>query len=210
MPPRYMGGEYWSRRISGPELSHSIYARVCMTLAPALGMVWQFVGREAVATEYLSKDPAHLAKLQRDRRKRIRRVDYMPGRDALAVFEARQEIETPGSLAATNSAVLDAILIEWAELTGIKCGEVEPPMSLARLELRARPMTLAKSHAINRARVRCGAKRHRDGEPCQALSEPGKRRCRFHGGKSTGPRTPEGKARCTANLPRQAASAHSG
>lgn len=51
-----------------------------------------------------------------------------------------------------------------------------------------------------RERVTCGARRHRDGQPCQALSEPGKRRCRFHGGRSTGPRTPEGKARALANL----------
>jgi hypothetical protein len=50
--------------------------------------------------------------------------------------------------------------------------------------------------------VPCGAKRHRDGQPCQALSEPGKERCRFHGGRSTGPRTPEGKERALANLRR--------
>ncbi|MCR9061933.1 MAG: helix-turn-helix domain-containing protein [Rhodobacteraceae bacterium] len=43
-------------------------------------------------------------------------------------------------------------------------------------------------------RVVCGAKTRR-GTPCRAKSEPGRRRCRFHGGKSTGPRTPEGKAR---------------
>lgn len=43
-------------------------------------------------------------------------------------------------------------------------------------------------------RVVCGAKT-RNGTPCKCKSEPGKKRCRFHGGKSTGPRTPEGKAR---------------
>ncbi|MEX0349854.1 MAG: HGGxSTG domain-containing protein [Paracoccaceae bacterium] len=43
-------------------------------------------------------------------------------------------------------------------------------------------------------RVACGAKT-RKGRPCRALSEPGRNRCRFHGGKSTGPRTDEGKAR---------------
>lgn len=43
-------------------------------------------------------------------------------------------------------------------------------------------------------RVRCGAKT-RKGYPCKNLSEPGKRRCKFHGGKSTGPKTEEGKAR---------------
>ena len=50
-------------------------------------------------------------------------------------------------------------------------------------------------------RVPCGGKRRRDGLPCQALSVPGKRRCKWHGGCSTGPRTPEGLARVTANLP---------
>nr|WP_281282923.1 HGGxSTG domain-containing protein [Rubellimicrobium rubrum] len=43
-------------------------------------------------------------------------------------------------------------------------------------------------------RARCGALT-RKGLPCQAHSEPGRRRCRFHGGKSTGPRTAEGVAR---------------
>jgi hypothetical protein len=52
----------------------------------------------------------------------------------------------------------------------------------------------------NQARVICGARRRRDGEPCQGLSVPGKRRCKWHGGASTGPRTDEGRARSMANL----------
>jgi hypothetical protein len=52
----------------------------------------------------------------------------------------------------------------------------------------------------NQARVICGAKRRRDGQPCQGLSVPGKRRCKWHGGASTGPRTEEGRARSIANL----------
>ncbi len=51
---------------------------------------------------------------------------------------------------------------------------------------------LAKRPA--RLRVSCGAKTRAGGE-CQNKSEPGKRRCKFHGGKSTGAKTPEGKAR---------------
>lgn len=45
----------------------------------------------------------------------------------------------------------------------------------------------------------CGAKNRR-GEPCQCklLLKGGK--CKFHGGMSTGPRTPEGKARVLAAL----------
>jgi hypothetical protein len=43
----------------------------------------------------------------------------------------------------------------------------------------------------------CGAKNRR-GEPCRLTIVPGKRRCRFHGGLSTGPKTVEGKARVAA------------
>ncbi|MDU8911784.1 HGGxSTG domain-containing protein [Aestuariicoccus sp. MJ-SS9] len=43
-------------------------------------------------------------------------------------------------------------------------------------------------------RQECGAKT-RNGNPCRLLPEPGKQRCKFHGGKSTGPTTEEGKAR---------------
>lgn len=49
-------------------------------------------------------------------------------------------------------------------------------------------------------RVICGARTKRNGLPCRAKSEPGKRRCKWHGGLSTGPKTPEGKARALANL----------
>ncbi|MBP6748054.1 MAG: hypothetical protein KA144_00325 [Xanthomonadaceae bacterium] len=86
----------------------------------------------------------------------------------------------------------------------------------ARMDITsARPEFLPTSHAraganktgslptggkANQARVVCGAKRRRDGQPCQALSVPGKQRCKWHGGKSTGPRTPDGRARSLANL----------
>ena len=45
-----------------------------------------------------------------------------------------------------------------------------------------------------RYRQPCGAKT-RKGHQCRLMSEPGRRRCKFHGGKSTGPKTPEGKAK---------------
>jgi hypothetical protein len=45
---------------------------------------------------------------------------------------------------------------------------------------------------------RCGA-RNRRGLPCQAPAVRGKRRCRLHGGHSTGPRTLEGLARLRAS-----------
>ena len=72
------------------------------------------------------------------------------------------------------------------------------PLARARMTSSDKP----RKQANSRQRVRCGATRHRDGQPCQAMSEPGKRRCRFHGGRSTGPKTAEGKARALANLRR--------
>ncbi|TMA35218.1 MAG: hypothetical protein E6J87_04400 [Deltaproteobacteria bacterium] len=40
----------------------------------------------------------------------------------------------------------------------------------------------------------CGA-RTRMGRPCRAPCVPGRKRCKLHGGRSTGPRTAEGLAR---------------
>lgn len=80
--------------------------------------------------------------------------------------------------------------------------------AIARLKLLKR-MTEAEARAHLREEVRhyrdkirkyelCGAKT-RKGTPCKALALPNGR-CRFHGGCSTGPKSPEGKARALANL----------
>ena len=45
--------------------------------------------------------------------------------------------------------------------------------------------------------IRCGAKT-RSGVPCAKFPMEGKRRCRLHGGLSTGPKTPEGRAAISA------------
>lgn len=44
---------------------------------------------------------------------------------------------------------------------------------------------------------RCAAKT-KSGAPCQKHQIAGRTRCRLHGGLSTGPKTPEGKAACVA------------
>jgi hypothetical protein len=158
---------------------------------------------------YLSKDRGRLAKGQRARRARMVRVDYMPGKDAQAIIAIKRDQCRPGSLSATNSAVIDAIVTEWADLTGIKYGEVESPMTSGSMpELndtyaRAYDFGTPTPEFVPAPRAgadACGAKRHRDGQPCKARPEPGKARCRFHGGRSTGPRTPEGKSRAQQNL----------
>jgi len=45
------------------------------------------------------------------------------------------------------------------------------------------------------AALRCGARRKRDGQPCQSPAMVNGR-CRLHGGASTGPRTEAGRKRC--------------
>jgi hypothetical protein len=55
-------------------------------------------------------------------------------------------------------------------------------------EIRLRERGLKKISKV----LRCGALT-RSGKPCQCKPEEGKRRCRFHGGKSTGPKTEAGR-----------------
>ncbi|WP_374502335.1 HGGxSTG domain-containing protein [Pseudoxanthomonas sp.] len=125
----------------------------------------------------------HANAAQRAYRSRRVRIDYAPGEAAAAVLDALRA--ESGHL--TNRAVLDAIVTGWAA--------VYRPEFLD-MPMRAR-MTLAgpDSKPSSLESVVCGAKRHRDGQPCEALSVPGKRRCRFHGGASTGPERPKGRRR---------------
>ncbi|PTV94685.1 helix-turn-helix protein [Rhodobacter aestuarii] len=67
--------------------------------------------------------------------------------------------------------------------------QVEAAFIARVIRLRARTEAAAAKR-----RVICEAKT-RKGTPCRCKSEPGKRRCKFHGGKSTGAKTPEGRER---------------
>jgi hypothetical protein len=59
---------------------------------------------------------------------------------------------------------------------------------------------MAKPGPHGKDKQRCGALvRHRHGF-CRKWPVPGKERCRFHGGRSTGPLTDEGKARSLAAM----------
>lgn len=175
---------------------------------------------------YLSKDRAHINKGQRARRTRNPRIDYYPSKEVLATIAAKRGRWYPLN---TNSGILDAIVSEWTALTGIKRRKVERPKSSAKrpeladkyarandsgtgvlqvtqavsgistrfAQARAREIASAATRATRR--VTCGAKT-RTGKPCRSKSLPGKRRCKWHGGCSTGPKTTEGKARALANL----------
>ncbi len=49
----------------------------------------------------------------------------------------------------------------------------------------------------------CGARSRQTGQPCRLTVLCAGGRCRYHGGRSTGPRSAEGKAKVTANLRHQ-------
>lgn len=48
---------------------------------------------------------------------------------------------------------------------------------------------------LAQAAPRCGARAKSTGKPCQRPACRGRTRCHLHGGRSTGPRTAEGRAR---------------
>ncbi|OYY88342.1 MAG: hypothetical protein B7Y61_02830 [Rhizobiales bacterium 35-66-30] len=60
--------------------------------------------------------------------------------------------------------------------------------------MRARGLSGDGTPLVWTKRPTCGATT-RNGGKCKLHVLPGKFRCRMHGGLSTGPRTPEGKAR---------------
>ena len=140
---------------------------------------------------------------QRARRASNPRIDYYPSAGSLAAISEKRGQFYPLN---TNSGVIDAIIAEWAELTGINNQSKSKPMTSGRVPelsdaMRARMTSVPSGpqDRTNQERVVCGAKTQA-GHPCRGKSEPGKRRCRWHGGRSTGPRTTEGRARALANL----------
>ncbi len=60
------------------------------------------------------------------------------------------------------------------------------------------PMYWTKAIVAAREAPRCGAHARTTGKPCRGAAMANGR-CRMHGGKSTGPRTPEGLKKCREN-----------
>jgi transcriptional regulator with XRE-family HTH domain len=121
------------------------------------------------------------------------------GREAVGYWEAKA-----GPIACRYGAVrrfLDALGIDPAPYPPPRAearfdaarAAIEAQVEAAMTQWRARQADKLAKEAAKR-RVTCGAKT-RKGNPCRNESEPGKRRCKFHGGRSTGAKTPEGRAR---------------
>lgn len=106
------------------------------------------------------------------------------GRHAVTYWEAKAKV-CRNAWAVKRIAGVLTLPPAWATLRGEALGASD----VALIALAAR-LTLQSA----RRRVKCGAKT-RKGTPCRCQSEPGKKRCKFHGGMSTGAQTPEGRAR---------------
>jgi len=67
---------------------------------------------------------------------------------------------------------------------------------------RAQQAEADRKIAVKEQPATCGA-RTRNGTPCKRRPVPGKRRCHLHGGRSTGAKTSEGRARLSAMMTRR-------
>lgn len=119
-------------------------------------------------------------------------------RDAVRYWEAKAEVDARGWAPRRFFNALGLMVYPPSIRARAGRGFTAIDDMQARLDAEVeRRLTVWCEQEARRAdlrRVRCGA-RTRKGTPCRSLSEPGRRRCRFHGGKSTGPQTPEGLAR---------------
>jgi len=155
---------------------------------------------------YLSKDREQINRAKRAYRARNPRIDYYPSKDALAIIKAKYGRSAPCN---NNSGILDTIVREWAQDRNLIDKNIKPYGFGNRPELRhpirARAIDFgttalrAESLPNPMRRVICGAKTQ-TGKPCRGKSMQGRRRCKWHGGCSTGPKTSEGKAKALANL----------
>jgi len=116
------------------------------------------------------------------------------------VWECRDDVDLHGWAARRMLSALGADPLPVYSRTNARArawGLIQNPERArldALVEMQIAASRIREAGRAARLRVRCGAKT-RKGTACRNMSEPGKRRCKFHGGLSTGPRTPEGRAR---------------
>jgi transcriptional regulator with XRE-family HTH domain len=119
-------------------------------------------------------------------------------RDAVQYWEAKARVNLGGwaPLRILEALGLAALTHQYARAGGWGLsGQCEMQARMdAQVAVQTALWQEREAQRAARRRVICGA-RTRKGTPCRNKSEPGKKRCKFHGGKSTGPRTAEGKAR---------------
>lgn len=92
-------------------------------------------------------------------------------------------------------AMLERELPRQVDRYGLSLMLIEDRQKLALQEAELERLTILR---------RCGA-RTRRGTPCQCQPEPGRDRCKLHGGKSTGPRSEAGREAVRESNRRRAA-----
>lgn len=119
------------------------------------------------------------------------------GRHAVSYWETKAQVDLRGWAVRRMATVLP--LPDSSPIRRAHPAWAERQPETEREEMEARMAECREREAQRAAsrRVQCNA-RTRKGTPCRCLSEPGKARCKFYGGMSTGARTPEGKARIIA------------
>ena len=161
-------------QLSGPELAQlRRNAGLTQTeLAQATG-----IGRHAVSS-WENKDVVDLDQIAPRRMFAVLGIKVAPCRISLRLH-AQARARSHGVLLREERAL--------AQL------EVRQEARKARQDARRKPKPTATA-APAQQQATCGA-RTRKGQPCCMRSEPGRTRCKLHGGKSTGPKTPEGRAK---------------
>jgi Helix-turn-helix domain len=106
----------------------------------------------------------------------------------------------PNTRGCGKCLILKSVLPVYSgSTTRARVGSFRPSALNAQLEaaITHELLCIQEKEAQHRARLRvtCGAKTTRKGTQCRNKSEPGRKRCKFHGGRSTGPKTPEGRER---------------
>jgi hypothetical protein len=154
--------------------------------------VWQSCARGAAAMRKRSLQPTRVAPdprpPEREREEAAdpeaieRLISRGPSAGSAIPFEAWRSWHHYGFIACPASKLRHTCSDHCCRM-GADCRE------LRALGLKGNGMPLPRKQ-----RPICGA-RNRQGKPCGVRVEPGKRRCRFHGGLSTGPKTTAGRAK---------------
>ncbi|WP_363320823.1 helix-turn-helix transcriptional regulator [Roseovarius sp.] len=112
--------------------------------------------------------------------------------DSVKYWESKARIDLRGW---APDRILRALGAGHLSQRGIYPAWRETGVFPAPLRARNRVLEASDFPAVKRRGNGCCGAKTRKGKPCRAKPLPGKRRCKFHGGMSTGPRTPEGRGR---------------
>ena len=123
------------------------------------------------------------------------------GRHAVSYWECKAVVPLRGWAVERMIAVIGADSLKVYTAPNARAGawgesllRAERQAMEAHIEAQLVAIREREAERAKRLRVICRAKTRKGGQ-CRNKSEPGRARCKFHGGKSTGARTPEGIAR---------------